>query len=174
MVRLVTIPSKGAGRSVCPTTSSAPVRRARAAAMLAWLAAAGEHPYAARSVGVEPSLIRLAALVIGGALCALGGAELAAGSLQFFSQNMTAGRGFMAFAAVIFGGGNPLGATGAAFFFAIVGALGIRAQLLFGERVPPDFLLALPYIATVIGVWISGKLRGGAKAAASFGELKDY
>ena len=137
------------------------------------LAAAGEHPYAARSVGVEPSLIRLAALVIGGALCALGGAELAAGSLQFFSQNMTAGRGFMAFAAVIFGAGHPVGAALAAMFFAIVGALGIRAQLVFGDRVPHDLLLGLPYIATVIGIWMSARLRGGAKAISGFGELRD-
>ncbi|MCP4381491.1 MAG: ABC transporter permease, partial [Hyphomicrobiales bacterium] len=84
------------------------------------------------------------------------------------------GRGFMAFAAVIFGAANPLGATAAAFFFAIVQAMGIRAQLLFGDKVPPDLLLALPFIATVIGVWISGRLRGGTKAAESFGELKDY
>ncbi|MBW8635620.1 ABC transporter permease [Hoeflea sp. WL0058] len=137
------------------------------------LAAAGEHPYAARSVGIEPSRIRLAALVIGGALCALGGAELAAGSLQFFSQNMTAGRGFMAFAAVIFGAGHPVGAALAAMFFAIVGALGIRAQLVFGDRVPHDLLLGLPYIATVIGIWMSARLRGGAKAISGFGELRD-
>jgi len=137
------------------------------------LAAAGEHPFAARSVGIEPSRIRLAALVIGGALCALGGAELAAGSLQFFSQNMTAGRGFMAFAAVIFGAGHPVGAALAAMFFAIVGALGIRAQLVFGDRVPHDLLLGLPYIATVIGIWMSARLRGGAKAISGFGELRD-
>jgi simple sugar transport system permease protein len=96
------------------------------------------------------------------------------GSLHIFAYGMTAGRGFMAFAAVIFGAANPIGATAAAMFFAIVGALGIRAQILFGEKVPHDLLLALPYIATIIGVWISGKLRGGAKAAATFGELKDY
>lgn len=137
------------------------------------LAAAGEHPFAAKSVGIEPSRIRLVALVIGGALCALGGAELAAGSLQFFSQNMTAGRGFMAFAAVIFGAGHPVGAALAAMFFAIVGALGIRAQLVFGDRVPHDLLLGLPYIATVIGIWMSARLRGGAKAISGFGELRD-
>jgi ABC-type uncharacterized transport system permease subunit len=138
------------------------------------LSASGEHPFAARSVGVNPSRKRLIALCLGGVLCALGGAELALGSLQIFAYGMTAGRGFMAFAAVIFGAAHPIGATGAAFFFAIVGALGIRAQLLFGDRVPHDLLLALPYIATVIGVWISGKLRGGAKAATGFGELRDY
>ncbi len=136
------------------------------------LAASGEHPFAARSVGIEPSRMRLVALMIGGVLCAIGGAELAAGSLQFFAQGMTAGRGFMAFAAVIFGAAHPIGATLAAFFFAIAGALGIRAQLMFGDKVPHDLLQALPYLATVFGVWLSGKL-SGTKTAGSFGELKD-
>ncbi|HWT61101.1 MAG TPA: ABC transporter permease [Ochrobactrum sp.] len=137
------------------------------------LAAAGEHPFAARSVGVNPALMRLLALMIGGILCALAGAELAAGSLQIFTQNMTAGRGFMGFAAVIFGAGHPIGASLAATFFAVVGALGIRAQLAFGDRVPHDLLLALPYIATVVGIWVSTQLRGGTKAASGFSELRD-
>lgn len=137
------------------------------------LAAAGEHPFAARSVGINPALMRLVALMVGGVLCALAGAELAAGSLQIFTQNMTAGRGFMGFAAVIFGAGHPIGASLAAVFFAVVGALGIRAQLAFGDRVPHDLLLALPYIATVIGIWISTQMRGGTKATNGFGELRD-
>ncbi|PRA55018.1 ABC transporter permease [Brucella pituitosa] len=137
------------------------------------LAAAGEHPFAARSVGVNPAVMRLVALMIGGILCALAGAELAAGSLQIFTQNMTAGRGFMGFAAVIFGAGHPIGASLAATFFAVVGALGIRAQLAFGDRVPHDLLLALPYIATVVGIWVSTQLRGGTKAASGFTELRD-
>jgi len=137
------------------------------------LAACGEHPFAARSVGANPSRMRLVALSIGGVLCAIGGAELAAGSLQFFAQGMTSGRGFMAFAAVIFGAAHPVGSTFAALFFAVVGAIGIRAQLSFGDKVPHDLLQALPYLATVFGVWLSGKLRGGAKAAAGFAELRD-
>ena len=136
------------------------------------LAACGEHPFAARGVGANPSRMRLVALCIG-VLCAIGGAELAAGSLQFFAQGMTAGRGFMAFAAVIFGASHPVGATFAALFFAVVGAIGIRAQLMFGDRIPHDLLQALPYLATIFGVWLSGKLRGGAKAASSFAELRD-
>ena len=134
----------------------------------------GEHPFAARSVGVEPSRMRLVALAVGGVLCAVGGAELAAGSLQIFAQDMTAGRGFMGFAAVVFGGGHPIGSALAAMFFAVVGAIGIRAQLMFGDAVPHDLLLALPYLATVFGVWVSGRLRGGAKAADGFAELRDY
>jgi ABC-type uncharacterized transport system permease subunit len=138
------------------------------------LSASGEHPFAARSVGVNPSRMRLIALCLGGVLCALGGAELALGSLTIFAYGMTAGRGFMGFSAVIFGAGHPIASAAAALFFAVVGALGVRAQLLFGDRVPNDLLLALPYIATVIGVWISARLRGGVKSASSFGELRDY
>jgi ABC-type uncharacterized transport system permease subunit len=138
------------------------------------LSASGEHPFAARSVGIDPSRMRLFALCLGGVLCALGGAELALGSLQIFAYNMTAGRGFMAFAAAIFGAGDPLGAAGAALFFAVVGTASIRAQLVFGAAVPRELLLALPYVATVAGVWISRKLRGGAKAPGSFGEFRDY
>ena len=129
------------------------------------LAACGEHPFAARSVGVNPSTVRLIALCFGGILARLGGMELALGSLTIFAYGMTAGRGFMAFSAVIFGGGHPLASVAAALFFSIVGAIGIRAQLLFGNSVPNDLLLALPYIATVIGVWISARVRGGATTA---------
>lgn len=129
------------------------------------LKACGEHPFAARAAGVNPSTMRLVALLLGGPLCALAGAELAAGSLQIFSVNMTAGRGFMGFAAAIFGAGDPIGATFAAFFFAFVGALGIRAQLAFGEQVPSSLLLSLPYWATVAGLWLGSKLwrKGGSK-----------
>ena len=138
------------------------------------LAACGEHPFAARSVGVSPPRVRLLALMLGGVLCALGGAELALGSLQLFSIGMTAGRGFMAFAAVIFGAGHPVGAAFAALFFSVVEALGIKAQLLFGDALPPDLLLALPYVATVAGVWLSGRLRGGGQSSGAFAELRDY
>jgi simple sugar transport system permease protein len=138
------------------------------------LAASGEHPFAARGVGVNPARMRLIALMLGGVFCAIGGAELSAGSLQIFAQNMTAGRGFMAFAAVVFGAGHPIGSALAALFFSLVGALGIRAQIVYGDAVPHDLLLALPYLATVLGVWLSGRLRGGAKAAPASVELRDY
>ena len=138
------------------------------------LAAAGEHPLAARSVGTNPATARLIALAAGGILCAIGGAELAAGGLTIFAQNMTAGRGFMSFAAVIFGAAHPVGAAFAAMFFSLVGVAGIRLQLLFGASIPHDVLLSLPYMATILGVWISGRMRGGAKAATEASELRDY
>ena len=118
--------------------------------------------------------MRLQALVICGVLCALAGAELATGTLQLFAQGMTAGRGFMGFAAVIFGAAHPIWSALAATFFSVVAALGIRAQLLFGDSVPHDLLQALPYIATIFGVWLSGKLRGGAKATFQSAELRDH
>lgn len=137
------------------------------------LAACGEHPFAARSVGADPARMRLIALLAGGVLCALAGAELALGSLQIFSINMTAGRGFMAFSAVIFGAAHPIGSAAAALFFSVVEALGIRAQLTFGNAVPHHFLLMLPYIATIAGIWLSGRLRGGNRAPGGLGELRD-
>jgi simple sugar transport system permease protein len=136
------------------------------------LSACGEHPFAARSVGVDPARMRLIALAIGGVLCALGGAELALGSLQIFSIGMTAGRGYMAFAAVVFGAMHPIGSAAAATFFALVEYLGIRAQLVLGNAAPPELILSLPYIATVLGVWLSSRLRGGRGSTIS--ELREY
>ena len=137
------------------------------------LAAAGEHPFAARSVGANPSIMRLIAFCAGGVLCAFAGAELATGSLQIFAQNMVAGRGFMGFAAVLFGAGHPVGSALAATFFSLVGVLGIRMQIHFGAIVSHDLLLCLPYLATVLGVWITSRARGGAAAASQASELRD-
>lgn len=138
------------------------------------IGASGEHPFAARSVGVNPTRMRLIALSLGGVLCALGGTDLAMGSLQIFSINMTAGRGFMGFAAVIFGASHPFGVAAAALFFSIVENLGIKAQLVFGDAIPRHFVLMLPYFATILGVWISGRLRGGTQSQLGTTELRDY
>lgn len=138
------------------------------------VAASGEHPFAARSVGVNPSKMRLIVLLMGGVLCALGGTDLAMGGLQIFAIGMTAGRGFMGFAAVIFGASHPVGVALAALFFSVVENLGIKAQLVFGDAIPRHFVLMLPYFATVLGVWISGRLRGGSQSLLGTTELRDY
>jgi simple sugar transport system permease protein len=91
-----------------------------------------------------------------------------------FSVGMTAGRGFMAFAAVIFGAANPLGASAAAAFFALTEYLGIKAQLAVGNALPPELLLSLPYVATIAGVWLSSRLRGGVRSAGAISELREY
>lgn len=138
------------------------------------LAASGEHPFAARSAGADPARMRLIALTLGGVLCALGGAQLALGSLNVFSVGMTSGRGFMAFAAVTFGAANPLGASAAATFFALAEYLGIKAQLVLGNVAPPELFLSLPYLATIAGVWLSTRLRGPIHAAGTISELREY
>jgi simple sugar transport system permease protein len=138
------------------------------------VAAAGEHPFAARSVGVNPTRMRLIALLMGGVLCALAGTDLAMGGLQIFAIGMTAGRGFMGFAAVIFGASHPIYVALAALFFSAVENLGIKAQLMFGEAIPRHFVLMLPYFATIFGVWVSGRLRGGTQSLLGTTELRDY
>jgi ABC-type uncharacterized transport system permease subunit len=79
----------------------------------------------------------------------------------------------MAFAAVIFGASDALGASGAAIFFALVEYLGIKAQLVLGSAVPRELLSSLPSIATVAGVWLSTRLRGGT-SLAGLSELREY
>ena len=135
------------------------------------LTACGEHPFAARSVGVGPERMRLIALMFGGVLCALGGTELALGNLHVFSVGMTAGRGYMAFAAVIFGAANPLGSAAAATFFSLVEYIGIKAQFVLGAAAPPELILSLPYFATIAGVVLSSRMRGGIGTAS---ELREY
>jgi ABC-type uncharacterized transport system permease subunit len=56
-------------------------------------------------------------------------------------------------------------------FFSLVEYMGIKAQLVFGERAPRDFVLMLPYLATVLGIWISARLRGGVPLSAI--EMRD-
>ncbi len=139
------------------------------------LAAVGEHPFAARSAGVDPARMRLVALLACGVLCALGGAALSLGSIVAFRENMTEGRGYIAFTAVIFGGGGPIGAAVASLFFGFAEAVGIQTQLVARDLpVPSQFILMLPYILTIVAVFISGLAAGGrSRLPGAFGELRD-
>lgn len=138
------------------------------------LAAVGEFPFAARSAGVDVSRMRLAALLVCGALCALGGADLSLGTLQSFQENMTQGRGYLGFSSILFGAGAPIGTALAALFFGLADALGIRAQLLGVSFPPVEFVLMLPFVVTIVAVWLSGlRRRGSLAAAAAFGELRE-
>jgi simple sugar transport system permease protein len=83
------------------------------------LRACGENPDAARSAGVNVTTIRYVAVTASGALAGLGGVALALAGLGAFTENMTAGRGYIALAGVIFGRWNPLGAAGAVLFFSV-------------------------------------------------------
>ena len=121
--------------------------------------ACGENPFAVTSAGLNPLLLRTYAVVLSGALAGLGGAFLSIGELNLYSEGMTAGRGFIALAAVIFGRWTPLGASGAALVFGLFEAL----QFVLEGRIawlPPSAMSALPYVAALIALaGITGKVR---------------
>jgi len=110
----------------------------------------GEHPRAADTVGISVYRIRYAAVVVSGMLAAIGGAYLSIGYVSSFTENMTAGRGFIALAALIFGNWRPFGAFGAALLFGFSSALAQRLP----EYSESGALLfqALPYVLTLIAV----------------------
>ncbi len=109
------------------------------------LRAVGEHPAAADSLGVRPNTVRFRALALSGALAGMGGAALSADVSQFV-QNMTAGRGYIALAAMIFGKWNPLGAAAACLLF----AASDRAQIALQGKIPPQLAQSLPYLLTIL------------------------
>jgi simple sugar transport system permease protein len=110
----------------------------------------GEHPRAADTVGISVYATRYAAVILSGILAALGGAYLSIGYLGSFSENMTAGRGYIALAAVIFGNWRPFGAFGAALLFGGSTALSFRLAQPWGNA--SVLFQALPYVLTLIAV----------------------
>lgn len=115
------------------------------------LKAAGERPAAAESLGVRVRLVRWGALLFCGALAGTGGAQLTLAGLGAFTQNVTAGRGFIALAAVVFGRWRPMGTMLAVLLFAVADAFQIRAQAL-GIHIPYQFLVMLPYLVTIVAL----------------------
>jgi simple sugar transport system permease protein len=117
--------------------------------------ASGEFPEAADAAGINVYATRYQAQMIAGALAAVGGAFLSLGQLTYFVEGMTAGRGFIALAANIFGGWTALGAVGASLLFGAAQSLEITLQAA-GVDVPPQALLVLPYVLTMAAVaWAS-------------------
>ena len=114
------------------------------------LRAVGEHPRAAETVGLSVICTRYAAVVASGVLAAIGGAYLSIGFLGSFNQNMTAGRGYIALAAVIFGKWKPGGALAAALLFGFSSALAQRLPAFSGSTA--TLFQALPYVLTLIAV----------------------
>jgi general nucleoside transport system permease protein len=110
----------------------------------------GEHPRAADTVGISVYGTRYAAVILSGMLAALGGAYLSIGYVGSFNENMTAGRGFIALAAVIFGNWRPFGAFGAALLFGGSTALSFRLAQPWGSA--SVLFQALPYVLTLIAV----------------------
>jgi simple sugar transport system permease protein len=124
--------------------------------------ACGENPRAVAAAGLDPLALRTIAVTMSGALAGLGGAFLSIGELNLYSDGMTAGRGFIALAAVIFGRWNPLGATAASVVFGLFEAL---QYVLQGKIswLPADAMQALPYIAALVALaGITGRVRAPA------------
>ena len=113
--------------------------------------ACGENPTAAEAVGINVATYRYAMVTVSGLLAALGGAYLSIGDLSQFTLNMTAGRGFIALAAVIFGNWMPWATMGAALLFGFAQALRYHVQAL-DLPISQDVIIALPYILTLIAV----------------------
>ena len=113
------------------------------------LRAVGEHPEAAASVGVPVARVRYIAVALSGALAALGGVYLALDQHQFTDQ-MTAGRGFIALAAVIFGRWDPVRAGVACLLFAAAETLQIQLQAV--QAVPSQLVAMIPYVLTIVAL----------------------
>ena len=116
------------------------------------LRAVGENPAAVDTAGVSVVGLRFAAVMIAGVLCGIAGAYLATGLAAGFTKDMTAGRGFIALAALIFAKWRPWQALGACLLFGLLEAISNRFQTieLLGVTIPTQFMQALPYILTVV------------------------
>jgi simple sugar transport system permease protein len=120
------------------------------------LRAVGENPEAADAAGVNVFVTRYIALVIGGALMAVGGAFLSLAQLGAFSPGIIAGRGWVCIALVIFAKWDPIRAMWGALLFGGVFALQLRLQTL-GLELPFEVFLALPYLVTIAALAIAGR-----------------
>nr|WP_245570954.1 ABC transporter permease [Glaciibacter superstes] len=115
------------------------------------LRAVGEHPQAADTVGINVTGTRFWNVSLAGAIAGLGGAYFTLGSVGAFGKEMTAGAGFIALAAVIFGRWDPIRATLAALLFGFASNLQ-NVLSIIGSPVPSEFMLMLPYVVTIFAV----------------------
>lgn len=128
------------------------------------LRSVGEHPLAADTVGISVYKYRYSGVLLSGAFAGLGGAYMTTVILTSFTNNMSAGRGFMALAAMIFGKWNPLGAMGASLLFAFGQALSDFTKS-NGVNIPQDFLSMIPYLLTIVALIAFGRKSRAPKAS---------
>ncbi len=119
------------------------------------LQAVGEHPQAAETLGIPVRGVRSAALLVEGGLGGIAGSYLSLAYANTFIEGMTAGRGFIALAIVIFGQWRPAGALGGALLFGAATALQFHLQAL-GSAIPYQFVLTLPYGLTLLALVLAG------------------
>jgi simple sugar transport system permease protein len=117
------------------------------------LRAVGENPEAADAAGVGVNRVRYSAVLLSGALAAIGGAYLSIGQSSLFTRNMTSGRGFIALAALIFGKWRPVQTMLACLLFGFAEAVAIQMQgvkLPSGDEIPVQFINIVPYVLTIV------------------------
>jgi general nucleoside transport system permease protein len=132
------------------------------------LRSVGEHPQAADTVGINVGRTRFWNVALAGAIVGVGGAYFTLGNIGPFGANMTNGAGYIALAAVIFGGWHPIRATLASLLFGLATNLGSVLGSI-GSPVPNDFLLMLPYLVTIFAVaGLVGRVRGPAAAGRPY------
>jgi ABC-type uncharacterized transport system permease subunit len=113
------------------------------------LRSVGEHPKAADTLGINVFKTRYMAVILGGMMAGFAGTYFSLGSSGRFDEVMTAGRGFIGLAAMIFGNWNPIGSMGAGLLFGFFDSLSVKASLL-QVPLPSEFLGMAPYLATII------------------------
>lgn len=132
------------------------------------LRSVGEHPQAADTVGINVARTRFWNVALAGSIAGLGGAFFTLGAVGAFNKEMTAGAGFIALAAVIFGQWDPIKATLAALLFGFASNLQNTLSVM-GSPVPSEFMLMLPYVVTILAVaGFVGKVRGPAAAGKPY------
>ena len=127
-----------------------------------WLRAVGENPNAALGAGIPVKRVRYLALLLSGALAGLGGIYLSMGYLTLFQADMSAGRGFLALAAVFLGARRPLGTLGAALLF---GASTVLATQLGALEIPTQVVYMVPPFITICALVFAGRHKPAAASA---------
>ncbi len=130
------------------------------------LRSVGEHPKAADTLGINVIKTRYMGILLSGVVAGIGGAFFTLGSVGRFDEGMTAGKGFIGLAAMIFGNWMPLGSLGAGLLFGFADAIGSKLSLL-GSIIPPQFMAMAPYLITMI---VLAGFIGKGQAPAAEGE----
>lgn len=131
--------------------------------------AVGEHPRAADTLGINVYLVRYVNVILGGMVAGVGGAYFTIGSVGRFDEIMTAGKGFIGLAAMIFGKWNPFGAFASSLIFGFADSLQVKLQIL-RVPIPSEFLLMAPYIVTMV---VLAGVVGRARMPAADGQPYD-